>query len=44
MKLIAVLEPDQDGGFTVTVPALPECISEGEHIRPFAAHTELVEV
>ncbi len=27
----AVFEPDQEaGGFTVTIPALPGCISEGD--------------
>ncbi|WHZ26507.1 MAG: Protein of unknown function UPF0150 [Nitrospira sp.] len=30
MKLKVVLEPSEDGGFTVFVPALPGCISEGE--------------
>ncbi|MBF0257270.1 MAG: type II toxin-antitoxin system HicB family antitoxin [Desulfamplus sp.] len=30
MKLRVVLEPDEDGGYTVTVPSLPGCISEGE--------------
>jgi predicted RNase H-like HicB family nuclease len=30
MKLKAVLEPIDDGGFTVYVPALPGCISEGD--------------
>ncbi len=30
MKLRIVLEPSDDGGYTVTVPALPGCISEGE--------------
>jgi predicted RNase H-like HicB family nuclease len=30
MKLRIVLEPSEDGGFTVFVPALPGCISEGE--------------
>ena len=29
MKLKIVLEPSEDGGFTVTVPSLPGCISEG---------------
>jgi predicted RNase H-like HicB family nuclease len=29
MKLKVVLEPSDDGGFTVFVPALPGCISEG---------------
>ncbi len=30
MKLPIVLEPSEDGGYTVTVPALPGCISEGD--------------
>jgi predicted RNase H-like HicB family nuclease len=30
MKLRVVLEPAAEGGFTVTVPALPGCISEGD--------------
>jgi predicted RNase H-like HicB family nuclease len=25
-----VMEPSEDGGFTVTVPSLPGCISEGD--------------
>jgi predicted RNase H-like HicB family nuclease len=29
MKLRVVLEPSQEGGYTVHVPALPGCISEG---------------
>jgi predicted RNase H-like HicB family nuclease len=29
MKLRIVLEPSDEGGFTVYVPALPGCISEG---------------
>ena len=29
MTLRAVLEPSDEGGFTVTVPSLPGCISEG---------------
>jgi predicted RNase H-like HicB family nuclease len=29
MKLRIVLEPSEDGGFTVFVPTLPGCISEG---------------
>lgn len=29
MKLKIVLEPSEEGGFTVFVPALPGCISEG---------------
>ena len=30
MKLKIVLEPSDEGGFTVFVPALPGCVSEGE--------------
>jgi predicted RNase H-like HicB family nuclease len=28
MNLRVVLEPSEEGGYTVTVPALPGCISE----------------
>jgi predicted RNase H-like HicB family nuclease len=30
MKLKVVLEPSEEGGYTVYVPALPGCISEGD--------------
>lgn len=30
MELTIVLEAQEEGGFTVFVPALPGCISEGE--------------
>ena len=30
MKLKIVLEQSEDGGYTVYVPSLPGCISEGE--------------
>lgn len=30
MKLKVVLEPSDEGGYTVAVPSLPGCISEGE--------------
>ena len=30
MKLKVVLEPSDEGGFTVYVPSLPGCVSEGE--------------
>ncbi len=30
MKLKIVLEPSDEGGFTVYVPSLPGCISEGD--------------
>jgi predicted RNase H-like HicB family nuclease len=29
MKVNAILEPSDEGGYTVVVPALPGCISEG---------------
>ncbi|MBT8508682.1 hypothetical protein AZH53_09725 [Methanomicrobiaceae archaeon CYW5] len=37
MKLRVVLEPSDEGGFTVSVPGLPGCISEGES-RDAALH------
>ncbi|MGC1376676.1 MAG: type II toxin-antitoxin system HicB family antitoxin [Anaerolineales bacterium] len=30
MRLKVVFEPSDEGGFTVFVPSLPGCISEGE--------------
>lgn len=30
MRVEVILEPSEQGGFTVYVPALPGCISEGE--------------
>ena len=30
MKLRVVLEPSEEGGYTVYVPSLPGCISEGD--------------
>jgi predicted RNase H-like HicB family nuclease len=30
MKFKIVLEPSEDGGYTVSVPALPGCISDGD--------------
>ena len=32
MHFQVVLEPSEEGGFTVYVPALPGCISEGETV------------
>lgn len=32
MKLQIVLEPSSEGGYTVYVPSLPGCISEGDTI------------
>lgn len=30
MKLTVILEPQKEGGYTVHVPSLPGCISQGE--------------
>ena len=32
MKLQVILEPSDEGGYTVSVPALSGCISEGDNI------------
>ena len=32
MKLQVILEPSDEGGYTVYVPALSGCISEGDNI------------
>ena len=33
MRLRVVMEPSDEGGFTVWVPSLPGCISEGETVE-----------
>ncbi|MBH8565056.1 type II toxin-antitoxin system HicB family antitoxin [Nostoc sp. CENA67] len=33
MNIKVVLEPSDEGGYTVFVPSLPGCISEGETIE-----------
>jgi len=33
MKFKVILEPSDEGGFTVYVPSLPGCISEGDSIE-----------
>ena len=33
-----ILEPNESGGYTVTVPALPGCISEGDNKREALAN------
>ncbi len=30
MKITVVLEPSEEGGYTVYAPSLPGCISEGD--------------
>lgn len=38
MKLRVILEPSDEGGFTVYVPSLPGCISEGDTIKEALAN------
>lgn len=38
MRLKVVLEPSEDGGYTVHVPSLPGCISEGDTIEQALAN------
>ena len=33
MKIRVVIEPSDEGGYTVHVPSLPGCISEGETVQ-----------
>ena len=33
MKLKVILEPSEDSGYTVYIPSLPGCISEGETVE-----------
>jgi antitoxin HicB len=35
-----VVDPDSDGGYTVTVPALPGCITQAETIEECIAHAQ----
>ena len=38
MKLKVILEPSDEGGFTIYVPSLPGCISEGDTIEEALAN------
>lgn len=40
MKLQVILEPSDEGGYTVCVPALPGCISEGDNIDEALANIQ----
>jgi predicted RNase H-like HicB family nuclease len=40
MKLKVVLEHSDEGGFTVYVPALPGCVSEGETVDEALANIQ----
>ena len=37
-KIKVVLEPSDEGGFTVYVPSLPGCISEGDTVAEAMLH------
>lgn len=40
MRLKVVLEPSEEGGYTVHVPSLPGCISEGDSRDEALANTQ----
>ena len=40
MKLQIVLEPSEEGGFTVYVPSLPGCLSEGNSMEDALANIQ----
>ncbi len=42
MKFKIILEPSEDGGYTVSVPALPGCISEGDTVEEVIANIKEV--
>lgn len=33
MRYLILLEPQEEGGFTVTVPDLPGCVSQGDTVE-----------
>ena len=38
MRIKVLLEPSEEGGFTVYAPSLPGCISEGETVEEAIAN------
>jgi len=40
MKVKVVLEPSDEGGYTVYVPSLPGCISEGDTVEEALANIQ----
>jgi predicted RNase H-like HicB family nuclease len=40
MKLKVILEPSDEGGYTIYVPSLPGCISEGDDIDDALANIQ----
>jgi len=45
MKYRVMLEPQEEGGYTVYVPALPGCVSQGESVEESLANIkEAIEI
>lgn len=40
MRFRVVLEPSDEGGYTIYVPSLPGCISEGETVEEALANVK----
>jgi len=40
MKFKVILEPSEEGGYTVYVPSLPGCISEGDNAEEALANIQ----
>jgi predicted RNase H-like HicB family nuclease len=40
MKLQIILKPSEEGGYSVTVPVLPGCISEGDSLDEALANIQ----
>ena len=38
MRIKVILEPSNEGGYTIYVPSLPGCISEGETVEESLAN------
>lgn len=38
MKLKVILRPEKEGGYSVAIPALPGCFSEGETVEEALAN------
>lgn len=38
MKFEVILEPQEEGGYTVYVPSLPGCVSQGETVEEAMAN------
>ena len=40
LRYTVLMEQNEDGGYTVTVPSLPGCVSEGSTLEEALAHIE----